>query len=104
MDNSLQIWLFTVLKRIRPVLCRNYVLLFSQAGRTQDVSAFLHQDNNKLLFFIHDFFFMNRRAVGRSPTCSVCKELATQGLRHKSVSILAANYVNYKLKREQNAL
>jgi len=43
-------------------LCRKYAFLFSQAG--QDVSVFLHQENNKLLFsFMNLCYFMNRRAV-----------------------------------------
>jgi len=41
-------------------LRRKYTLILT--GRT--VSAFLHQENNKLLFsFMNSFYFMNRRAV-----------------------------------------
>ena len=43
-------------------LRRKYGFLLSQTR--QDVSAFLHQENNKLLFsFMNLVYFMNRRAV-----------------------------------------
>ena len=43
-------------------LRRKYAFLFLQTG--QDVSSFLHQENNKHLFsFMNLFYFMYRRAV-----------------------------------------
>jgi hypothetical protein len=41
-------------------LRRKYAFLFSQTG--QDVSAFLHQNNNKLLLFIHKLIVLYEQA------------------------------------------
>jgi hypothetical protein len=41
-------------------LRRKYTVLFSQTG--QDVSALLHQKNNKLIFFIHELKVLYEQA------------------------------------------
>ena len=47
-------------------LRRRFASLFSSETRVQDVFAFLHQNNNKLHFFLtHLLLFMSRLAVER---------------------------------------
>ena len=41
-------------------LCRNYAFLFSQTG--PDVSAFLHQENNKPHLFVHELVLLYEQA------------------------------------------
>jgi hypothetical protein len=45
-------------------LRRKYAFLFSQTG--PDVSAFLHQDTNKLLYFIHELILFFEQASGHT--------------------------------------
>ena len=42
-------------------LRRKYAFLFTQT-KSQDVPAFLHQENNKLLFFIHELNLLYEQA------------------------------------------